>query len=116
MTWKEARLIAINHIRRLGTPRRLDDVQVQITEYDDEDTLRFLKTEEPEITLQSQRLISQAFAREMRKRGARIRFVPVNINDYFAWLGRFDLADSPANRAQFIIWLTAPEPKPTLAK
>jgi hypothetical protein len=112
MTWKEAKLIAVNHIRRLGLPRRLDGVLVLVTDYDDEGTLRFMKPEEPDITLQSQRLINQAFRREMRKRGARVRSVKVVRSDYFAWLARCKLKDSPANRAQFISWLTAPDPKP----
>jgi hypothetical protein len=111
-SWKQARLVARRHIERLNLPSRLDGCTVQITDYDDEDTLRFLKVEEPEITLQSQRLINQAFAREMRKRGATVVLVPVRMNDYFGWLGRFDLKDEPANRAQFIAWLTAPAPRP----
>lgn len=112
MTWNEARLTVQRHIRRLGIPSRLDGVVVLITDYDDEDTLKFLKTEEPEITLKSQRMLNEVFAGEMRNRGGRIQFVHVVINDYFTWLGRYDLADSNTNRAQFISWLTAPEPKP----
>jgi hypothetical protein len=111
MTWKQARIIAAQHAARINLPRRLDGVVVQLTEYDDEDTLRFLKTEEPDITLKSQQLINQAFAREVRKRGGIVAFIPVNISAYFDWLGRFHLADSPANQAQYISWLTCPEPK-----
>ncbi len=95
-------MIAAQHCARLNVPRRLDGVIVLISEYDDEQTLRFLKTEEPEITLESQRLINQAFSREMRKRGARIEMVPLNINDYFSWLGRFGLKDNNGMRAQYI--------------
>lgn len=116
MNWQTAKEIAEAHIHRLGVPAQMDDVKVQITDYDDEDTLRFLKTEEPDITLASQRMINQAFAREIRKRGARVEFVPVNIADYFAWLGKFSLTDSAGNRAQFISWLTSPEPKFTPQK
>jgi hypothetical protein len=111
MTWKQARIIALQHIARLNVPRGLDGVTIVITDYDDEDLLRFIKVEEPDITLESQRMINQAFAREMRKRGARIERVLVNVNDYFSWLGKFDLTDSPAMRAQYISWLTCPEPK-----
>lgn len=101
---------------RLKVPSRLEGVKVLIADYQDEDTLRFLKAEEPELTLQSQRLINQAFAREMRKRGARVQDVPVKIDDYFAWLGKHELNNTPANRAQFIGWLTASDPKPTPLK
>ena len=113
MTWKQARIHALQCTARLNIPDRLEGVTVQITDYDDEDTLRFFKAEEPDLTLQSQRLINQSFAREMRKRGAVIRFVPVDINAAFAWLAKYDLPNTPANRAQYIAWLTAPEPKPT---
>ena len=111
MTWKQARIVAAQHCARINVPRRLDGVTVLITEYNDEDTLRFLKVEEPDITLQSQRMINQAFAREMYKRGARIESIPVSIADYFAWLGKFGIKDGPANRAQYVSWLTCPEPK-----
>ena len=99
MNWKQARLIAIRHIRRLNVPRRMDGATVQITNYDDEVTLRFLKTEEPEITLHSQRMINQAFAREMHKRGAAIQMVPVNVSGYFDWLAKYGMRDGPQNRA-----------------
>ncbi len=116
MTWKEARLIAVTHIRRLGFPRRLDGKTVLLTEYEDEDTLRFMKHEEPGITLQSQRLINQAFARECRKRGAAVQMVKVDVAEYFAWIGRYQLRNTAGNRAQYIAWLTAPEPKPKILK
>ena len=113
MKFAEAKRIAQNHIARLNLPKRMGGIVVQITQYDDEDTLRFLKTEEPDITLESQKLLNAAFAEEMSRRGAHVQFVPVNVADYFSWLGRFNIKDGPANRAQFISWLTAPEPKPT---
>ncbi len=97
---------------RLRLPGRLDGATVLITDYSDEETLRFLKTEEPDITLDGQRMLNEAFADEMRLRGGRVEFVPVNVSDYFTWLGKFSLADSPANRAQFISWLTSQESKP----
>lgn len=104
-------MIAAQHAARLKLPPRLDGVRMQISTYADHDTLRFVKAEEPEITLQSQGLINQAFARECRKRGAVVEFVPVDVRDYFAWIGRYDLANTAGNRAQYVSWLTCPEPK-----
>jgi hypothetical protein len=49
----------------------------------------------------------------MRKRGATIQMVPVDINAAFDWLARYNLPNTPANRAQYIAWLTSPDPKPT---
>ncbi len=73
----------------------------------------FLKTEEPDtLPWTDSGALNEAFADEMRLRGGRAEFVPVNVSDYFGWLGKFSLADSPANRAQFISWLTSPKPKP----
>jgi hypothetical protein len=72
MTWKQARMIAAQHCARLNVPSRLDGVKVQITEYDYEGT---------DLTLADQRMINQAFEREMRKRGARVQFVPVNVDE-----------------------------------
>lgn len=111
MTWKQARFIAVGHLRRLQLPAQLHGSRVQLTDYDDEETLHFLKTEEPDLTLHAQRLINQAFAREIYKRGGDVEYVRVDVADYFGWLGRYNLADSPANRAQYISWLTCPEPK-----
>lgn len=102
MTWKEARLVAARHCAALQIPRDMTGVTCPITDYDDEDTLRFLKTEEPDITLVGQRMLNQAFARELRRRGATVVFVRLNVSDYFGWLGQNKLDDSPARRAQFI--------------
>lgn len=111
MKTHEARKIAAGHARRLGIPARLDGITILLTDYDDEQTLRFLKTEEPDITLDAQRKLNAAFAGDMRRRGARVKFVPVAIADYFAWLGKFNLKDSAGKRAQYISWLTCPAPK-----
>jgi hypothetical protein len=51
----------------------------------------------------------------VRKRGARVVFVPVDASDYFGWLGQFGSTDSPAMRAQYLLWIIAPEPKPVFA-
>jgi len=96
MTWKQARIIAAQHAARLQIPRDLRGVVVQITDYPDEETLRFLKPEEPDITLAGHRMINQALSRETRKRGARVEFVTVKSRDYFDWLTRFHLDDCAA--------------------
>lgn len=111
MTWQEAKAVAERHLEHLALPPRLDGLTVQITDYEDEALLRFIKAEEPDITLHGQRMINQAFTRLLRKRGARTLTVPVRAADYFAWLGRFGIADGPSARAQYISWLTCPEPK-----
>jgi len=104
MTWKQARIRAAQICAQLDLPHQLPGVRVRVrvAAYDDEDTLRFLKSEEPDLSLREQELINQAFARELRKRGARVEFVLVSIADYFAWLGRENLENTPAARAQFI--------------
>lgn len=109
MTWKEARLTAINYIRRIGMPRRVDGLRVLLTEYPDAETLHFLR---PDDTLDGQRLISQAFAREVRKRGGTVEFIPITLSGYFDWLTEFRLPETPGNRAQYIAWITTPEPRP----
>lgn len=60
-----------------------------------------------------QRALNEAVAHLLRARGATVVFVPLILADYFTFLGRYDLPDNPANRAQFITWTTAPDPKPT---
>ncbi len=82
-------------------------MRVLITDYQDEQMLRFIKPEEPDITLAGQQMLNEAFAGEIRRRGGRVEFIPVRASDYFAWLGKFDLRDGPDNRAQFISWLTS---------
>lgn len=83
-----------------------------MTDYADARTLKMLKPDEPELTIESQRMINQAFMRELHKRGARVRRVEVRADEYLTWLDQFGLRNSPENRAQFISWLTAPDPKP----
>jgi len=111
LTWKHARIIAAQHAARIDLPRRLDGAEVQIADYDDEGTLRFLKHDEPDLSLRDQQMINQAFARECRKRGARVRLVPVTVRDYFDWIADHRLVNTPGNRAQYVSWLTCGDPK-----
>jgi hypothetical protein len=116
MTKSDAIKIVAGHCARLKLPARLDGVRVLITDYQDEQILRFIKPEEPEITLATQRMLNEVFAGEIRRRGGNVQFVSVSTDDYFAWLGKFDLKDGPSRRAQFVSWLTCPEPKFTPQK
>lgn len=112
MTWREVTTRAKAMIDRLGLTRvRLDGQTVLLTDYESDEALRFLKPDD-QYSLAGHRLLNSAFAREMKKRGADVEFVMVRMVDYFDWLARYDLENNPANRAQFISWLTAGEPKP----
>ena len=111
MSPAQAAASARRHVARLQLPADLGGAQVLLTNYDDEDTLRFMKAEEPDLTLPIQHALNAAFAAEITRRNGRVRLIPVNIADYFAWLGRHLLSNTPANRAQYISWLTCPEPR-----
>lgn len=111
MTWKSARFVADQYLQKLNLPPRLDRAVIQLSDYESDEDLYFLKSSN-EWGLAFHRMVNEALARALRKRGAKIAFVLIRMKDYFAWLAKFDLPNTPANRAQFIGWSTAPEPKP----
>ena len=106
MTKQQLRRRVQDYCAALHLPPRMEGVRVQLTEYPDADTLAFLR---PGEDLATQRAINAEFAAEVTRRGALPVFVTLHLDDYFTWLARFDLRDSPAVRAQFISWTSAPD-------
>jgi hypothetical protein len=53
--------------------------------------------------------------RLLKRRGIRVRLVPLSAGEYFLWLLRHNLTNTPANRARFVgarAFPIAPEPLP----
>lgn len=98
------------YLAALNIPPDLTGIQTQLSHYPDTETLNFLR---PGEDLAEQRALNEAVAHLLRARGATVVFVPLHLSDYFTFLARYDLRDDPANRAQFISWTTAADPKPT---
>ena len=97
-------------IGELNLPKNIAGVEVTLTDYESDETIRFIKPEE-QYRLEDHRKLNAAFASELQRRGATVRWIMVKIDDYFGFLAKYDLKNTPANRAQFISWLTSPEPK-----
>jgi hypothetical protein len=97
-------------IEELNLPKNIVGVEFTLTDYESDKTIRFIKPEE-QYTLEDHRKLNAAFASELQRRGATVRWIMVKIDDYFSFLAKYDLKNTPANRAQFISWLTSPEPK-----
>lgn len=115
MTWQSAQATAEGYLRRLQLPKSLKGVTIQLADYESDEDLKFLKGQK-EWSLEFHRMVNKAMARLLKKRGANIRFVTVSMVAYFSWLARYDLKNTAANRAQFIGWSTAPDPKPMPSK
>lgn len=84
---------------------------VALSDYADAETFEFI-TVRPGWTFEEWRAVNQEAARLIEARGVAVRFVKVTLDDYFEFLARYDLKNTPANRAQFVGWLTCPEPRP----
>lgn len=112
MSHQSAKIIARSYLQRLGIEHAdLHGITIKLSEYQDQPTLDFLQPGNT-WTLEFHGMVNNALAREMKNRGAKVDFVPIILDAYFAWLAKFNLPNTPANRAQFISWMTAPDPKP----
>ncbi len=111
MTRKEVHRTASAFIRHLHLPRQVDGIAVLIADYADDAAIRILKPDNPGMTLRDQRALNQALARIMRRSGATVSFVPVDAAAYLGWLSAHGLSNNAGNRAQYVSWLTCPEPR-----
>lgn len=111
MTWQSAKSVAAQYLSRLNLPPDLSGAKILLADYETDADLKFLKSAD-EWPLEFHRMVNGALSREFRKRGAVVELVKITMAAYFAWLAQFDLANTPANRAQFISWSTAADPKP----
>jgi len=90
---------------------RIDQITIQIADYDNEVSLRMLKPDEPALTLKCQRRMNQAIIQELESRGAKVRAVKVHAAAYLRWLSEHELVNNAGNRAQYVSWITSPEPR-----
>lgn len=107
-----AAVIARDYVKRLRLPARLDGTMVLLADYETQGDKDFLKPGE-DWTLGFHREVNVEFGRLLESRGAVVKRVLLRMGEYFDWLVRYDLPNTTANRAQFVAWSTAPEPKPT---
>jgi hypothetical protein len=115
MTWQSAKHDAqvrvaamLERIAAVGRPELIN-----LSDYEDEESFRFLCGMAGEWSLEYFRMVNKACARALRREGFKVQFVPIRMPEFFDWLARYDLKNTPANRAQFVLWTTTPEPKPT---
>jgi hypothetical protein len=104
MTWQEAkheaaiRARAIEAVARAQQP--LPDF-IPLSDYPDETTFNFLV---PNAGWQfpEYRVVNNAVARLLRKRGWNVILVPIRLQEYFDWLAEFKRENTPNARAQFV--------------
>lgn len=114
MTWTDAnheadRLLAVMLERIAAMPSA--PTEIQLTDYEDATAFGFLRPGNP-WPFAFWQSVNRAVARKLRRRKLKVRVVTLRMADYFDWLARFGLSNTTENRAQFITWMTAPEPKP----
>src|SRR5688572_10308682 len=85
---------------------------IPLTDYADEATFNFLLPGSG-WTFDDWHAVNEVVARRLRAEGFNVQLVRVTLPEYFDFLTRYRLTNTPAHRAQFAAWLLAPEPKPT---
>ena len=85
---------------------------VTLTDYVDEACFNFLLPASG-WTFSEWQAVNEKVARQLQQNHKlKVSRVPIKLIEFFDFLARYNLKDTPANRAQFITWRTAPEPKP----
>lgn len=97
--------IARAYLERMHLPQRLEGAVIQLTDYESDADLKFLKSSD-EWPLEFHREVNAAMSKELTKRGARVSIVKIRMADYFHWISKNKLKNTPANRAQFISEMT----------
>ena len=86
---------------------------IPLTDYADEATYRFLLPNS-RWTFAKWRAVNIEVAGQLRDLGYNVTLVPLEMGEYIDWLVRFQLKNTPQNRAQYVSWRIAPEnDKPT---
>lgn len=117
MTWQTAKadasILTARMLERIRAAQAEGHVvsEIQLAEYTDAESYHFLRPGEP-WPWKHHLSVVRAAARILRRENLNVRLVPLDLRSYLDWLARFDLKNTDANRAQFLAWSTAPEPKP----
>lgn len=106
MSWQSAKQIALQYLRRLNLPEDLTGIQIKLADYPDQETKDFLKPGDRAWTLEFHRMVNNAFARELRKRGGTVQFITIQLPEFYDWLVKENLDNTPAYRAAFVSFKT----------
>jgi hypothetical protein len=93
-------------VREYGRP-----ALIPLTDYADEETYHFLFPN-PGWTFDEWRTVNQETASQLQAQGLNVQHVKVTLPEFFDFLTRYNLPNTPENRAQFAAWIIAPEPRP----
>lgn len=88
---------------------------IPLSNYVDEETFNFLLPS-PGWTFQEWKQVNELVANMLRDEGLNVVLVDIALPAYYDFLARYNLSNTPANRALFTGWIIAPEPKPTPLK
>ena len=86
---------------------------IPLTDYADAETFNFLLPRAG-WTFEEWRAVNVEVGRQLSAEGFKVQFAKVTLNEFFDFLTRYHLDNTPENRAQFAAWVIAPEPKPNL--
>ncbi len=75
---------------------------IRLAHYTDADLLRFVKPDEPEITLEIQQLLTFLTRDYLTQFGVKVILVPFDASKYLDWLARNSLPNNAHNRAGFV--------------
>lgn len=107
MSWQSAKQIATARLRQLNLPEDLSGMDARLADYPDQETKDFLKPGDRSWSLEFHRMVNQAIAREIRRRGGRVSMVIINLAEFYDWLLREQLENSLETRAKFVTLKTS---------
>jgi hypothetical protein len=81
---------------------------IPLSDYADENTFNFLLPKSG-WSFAEWRAVNQEVARQLRERGFNVLLVRLDLNEFFDFLTRYGLNNTPENRAQFVAWRISPD-------
>jgi len=92
-------------------PRGARPRTIILSDYADETTFDFLLIN-PGWSFEEWRAVNHEAARLLESHGFTVNLVQLDMEGYFNFLARYNLENTPANRAQYVSWTSVTGPKP----
>lgn len=86
---------------------------VPLSDYPTPEDFHTILGRDPGWTWQEFRQVNRAVQRILKRAGLNVSFVPLVAGDYFPWLLRHALNNTPTARAQYVASYSGPWPEPT---
>jgi hypothetical protein len=102
VSWKSAQRAARFMLDRMHLPPELRAAHIRLSQFPDQATKDFLRPGDSAWSNEFHQMVNRAIARELRKRGALVSFVTIELDEFFNWLVAAHKENTPATRAEFI--------------